>query len=46
MRCPGAEQGPRAGGEVLQPRADRQHQIGLGASAFAAAVPVTPTRPY
>ena len=30
MRVSGAEDRPRAGGEVLQPRADGEHHVGLG----------------
>jgi hypothetical protein len=42
----GGEQRPGAGGEILQARADRQHDIGLFREAIGGAdVPVTPTAP-
>ncbi len=40
-----AEHGPGAGGEVLQPRADRQHHVGLGGERVGRGAPITPSGP-
>ena len=47
MVLPGVlEQRPGAGGEILQPRADGEHHVGLlGQPRWRPTVPVTPTAP-
>ena len=41
----GAERRPRAGGEILQPRADGEDHVGLAASALAEVEPMMPIGP-
>ena len=40
-----AEHAPRAGGEILEPRADREHHVGLGGERVGGALPITPSGP-